>query len=201
MFEISSLSRLSASTMEETTKKWRGDPVCRQSPGEITAGTLHLTRTSASRRCCFAIVQHHRKDLSGSVPLITFTDPELCFSSELFVLQLLELSAWPWGREQQEMGMEHHGVLWKGDLFLLFPPLFTEGKLQNVPPKIFWCFSHKLQWLIDVTVFYCKSNSCTHYAAIRVLTNCWIFLSIQDCNDLQSWQYCKKEGKLKLEQI
>lgn len=97
-----------------------------------------------------------------------------------------------------------HGASWcllERRPFSPFPLLFTEGKLQNVPPKIFWCFSHKLQWLIDVTVFYCKSNSCTHYAAIRVLTNCWIFLSIHDCNDLQSWQYCKKEGKLKLEQI
>lgn len=70
------------------------------------------------------------------------TIPELQFSSELFVFQLSELSTWhkwPSGREQQEVGMEQCDLLWK-------PPSLRETPEElNVPPKIFWFLSHKLQ--------------------------------------------------------
>lgn len=92
----------------------------RHRAGEITDGILHSTRTSASRRCCSAVVQHHTKDLFGSVPLITSNWAVTPFLSFIFFLYLFfnswSLSVWhewPSGRELQEMGMEQCGLLRK----------------------------------------------------------------------------------------
>lgn len=98
-----------AKRVKETTKyEKEGDALSRHSVRETTAGTLHLTPTSAPRRCYFAIAQYHTEDFLESVPPITSkpgraTIPELQFSSELFVFYQMEPSAWhkwPWGREQ-----------------------------------------------------------------------------------------------------
>lgn len=65
--------------------------------------------------------------------------------------------------------MEKRGLLWK--------PLTTKGNFRGVE-----CASKDIlvlvsQRLIDVTVFDCKLNYCTHYAVIRILTIKFSFLS------------------------
>lgn len=88
-------------------------------PDTVLVRPLLATRTGLKpRRCYFATLQHHTKDLLESVPSVTSklghaTVPELWIYSQLFDFHLVELPAWhgwPWGREQHAMGTEQCGV-------------------------------------------------------------------------------------------
>lgn len=164
--------------------------------GGTTAGTLPLAQTSALRRCYFAIVQLCAKAFLGSVPLITSeraVPPLLSSGFPLFFTSWSCQHKWPWGREQQATGTEQHGLRGRPPTSegTPPPPPTSEGDpgRADVPPKGSWFLPHKLQQLIDVTVFCCKLNNCTHYAALRIWNNCVRFCFLSGtAMIMQPWQ-------------
>lgn len=125
-----------------------GDPLSRHSVGEITAGILHSTRTSVSRRCCSAIVQHHTKDLFGSVPLITSNWAVTLFLSFSFPLSYLFFSSRSCqrGTSGPQAGSSRKWA-WSSVISFGNPPL-TEGNSRGAE----WASKDILVLISQVTV-------------------------------------------------